>query len=416
MSFLKFAIAQILRTNLTTSTHQVNLAAQQPKKSHVSEIVNKTITRTRQDIKQWVDAQNLALSADNPKRYPLYNLYDNIMMDLHLMSQINNRRLKSLSTPFVIKNLKGEINQELTDLLNKKKFILDVNLAILDTVYYGHRLGEFSYNTLSELEFKIIPNQNVDPNLGLIYYDYTEDKKLNYRIQPEYGSWVVEFGKPRDFGLLNACVPHVLFKRFAESCWSELCEIYGIPPRILKTNTQDATLVNRGKKMMTEMGTAAWMIIDESESFEFAKGVITNGDVYNNLIKVCNNEMSMAIQGGSLGQDTKNGSNSKEQTTYDIFKSLVESDLTLIETYWNAVVIPALQSIGYLPKDIVYGYDPTEDLQQLWTMTKEALPYYDVDPEWVKDKFGIEITGARVQTGPGTGGTNLNLDLSGLFY
>ncbi|WP_446662918.1 phage portal protein family protein, partial [Flavobacterium psychrophilum] len=35
--------------------------------------------------------------------------------------------------------------------------------------------------------------------------------------------------------MLNKAVSHVLFKRFAQSCWSELCEIYGIPPRVLKT-------------------------------------------------------------------------------------------------------------------------------------------------------------------------------------
>ena len=29
-----------------------------------------------------------------------------------------------------------------------------------------------------------------------------------------------------DYGLLNKAVPHVLFKKFAQSCWSELCEIY----------------------------------------------------------------------------------------------------------------------------------------------------------------------------------------------
>lgn len=379
-----------------TKTETTNLAAGTGtgKKgiNYASTIAPKTISQTRQDIKNWTDAQNMALKADDPKRWMIFNLYSNILIDLHLKSQINNRMLKSLAKPLVIKTLTGELDETTTNLLQNQKWVYDLNKAILETVYFGHSLGEFSYKPDGSLSFGIIPRQNIDPVNGLLYFDYTEDKKIKYREQKEYGSWLLEFGDPKDLGLLNGCVPHVLFKRFAESCWSELCEIYGIPPRVLKTNTQDRVMVQRGEKMLRDMGSAAWFIIDDSESFEWAKGVDTNGDVYKNLIALSNNEISMAVQGAVIGQDTKNGSNSKEQTSVGILQDLIDADLTLLEQYWNTTVIPALQSIGILPQNIVFGFDPTEDLGQLWTMTKEALPYFDVDAEWIKDKFGIEVT------------------------
>jgi len=103
---------------------------------------------------------------------------------------------------------------------------------------------------------------------------------------PEYGAWILEFGQPGELGLLNNCVPHVLMKRFAQSCWSELCEIYDIPPRVMKTNTHDRGMVTRAEKMMKDMGSAAWFIIDGSEEFEFAQGVSTNGDVSHTTYKV----------------------------------------------------------------------------------------------------------------------------------
>ncbi|HLT52626.1 MAG TPA: DUF935 family protein, partial [Flavobacteriaceae bacterium] len=254
---------------------------------------------------------------------------------------------------------------------------------------------------------------NVDPLHGNLFLDYTEDKKIKYREQKEFGSWLLEFGENDDLGLLDGCVPQALFKRFAQSCWSELCEIYGIPPRVMKTNTQDRLMVSRAEKMMKDMGAAAWFIIDDSESFEFAKGVDTNGDVYKNLMAICNNEMSMGINGVVIGQDTKNGSNSKEKTSLEIKEDLVESDLTLLEQYWNTTVIPALKNIGILSKDVVYSYDATEDLESLWKMVVEALPHYEVDPEWVKSKFGIEITGTKQATAtPG----NLSLNLPEGFF
>lgn len=390
----------------------VNTEGKKTAKSYNPIIVEKSISQTRQDIRNWTEALNLAQKAEDPKRYPLYNLYDSILLDLHLKSQINNRILKSLSQSFVIRDINGETNLDLTNLLQNQKWIYEVNKSILDTVYYGHSLGEFNYDTSGKLTFNLIPRQNIDPVNGLIYYDYTDDKKIKYREQKEYGQWLIEFGEIKDLGLLNGCVPHVLFKRFAQSCWSELCEIYGIPPRVMKTNTQDRLMVSRAEKMMKEMGAAAWFIIDDSEKFEFAKGVDTNGDVYSNLITLCNNEISMAVSGAVLGQDTKNGSNSKEKTSAEIQQDLVDSDLALIEQYWNERVIPALQKIGVLPLNITYGYDPSEDLESTWKKVTEALPYYEINPEWIKNKFGIEVE-AKKQANPSN---TLSLNLGEDFF
>lgn len=367
--------------------------------SYVPQIVDKTISKTRQDIKNWNDAQNLALLYILPKRWMLYNLFDNVKVDLHFQSQMNNRILKSLSRPFVIKNADGKTNIDLTTLLQNKKWLYNINKSILETVFFGHSLVEFDYKD-NELVCNLIPRQNVEPKNGCLFLDYFDDKAIKYREMKEYGSWIIEFGEKDNFGLINGCVPHILFKRFAQSCWSELCEIYGIPPRVMKTNTQDKLMVKRAEKMMTDMGSAAWFIIDDSESFEFAKGVNTNGDVYSNLITLCNNEISMGVSGANVGQDTKNGSNGKEKTSLSIVADLVDSDMSLLEQYWNSTVIPALQLLGILPQGVMYGYDATEDLDKLWTMTIEAANFLEVDPTWVKTKFGIEVTGIKQQTTP----------------
>lgn len=387
-----------------------------PSTNYISGIVPKTISQTRQDIKTWTNAQNMAMVEENPKFFPIQNLYDNIMKDLHLQSQVNNRMLKSLSRPFSIKNADGKTNDDLTTLLQDKGFVFQINKAILETVYRRHSLGQFSYKMVNEepvLTFDCIPRQNVDPVTGYLYYDYTDDKKIKYREEKEYGSWLIEFGeKNTTLGLLDGCVPMVLFKRFGGSCWSELCEIYGIPPRVMKTNTQDRVMVNRAKQMMQDMGSAAYFIIDDSESFEFAKGVNTNGDVYANLLQYCNNELSMGVSGTVVGQDTKNGSNGKEKTSISILEDLVDSDLSLIEQCWRDTVIPALQTLGILPAGVLYKYDATEDLDVLWKMVVEAAAFLEIDPKWVEEKFGIKVIGTKKTAEPAK--LSLNLD-EGLF-
>lgn len=399
-----------------TETVELGLTTSKKGSGYIQNIVPKTVSQTRQDIKTWTNAQNMAMVEENPKFFPIQNLYDNILKDLHLQSQVNNRMLKSLSRPFSIKNADGKTNDDLTALLQDKGFVFQVNKAILETVFRRHSLGEFSYKLVNNepvLTFDCIPRQNVDPVTGYLYYDYTDDKKIKYREQKEYGSWLIEFGeKNTTLGLLDGCVPMVLFKRFAGSCHSELCEIYGIPPRVMKTNTQDKVMVARAKQMMADMGSAAYFIIDDSESFEFAKGVNTNGDVYTNLLKYCNNEMSMGVSGTVVGQDTKNGSNGKEKTSIGILDDLVDSDLSLIEQCWRDTVIPALQVLGILPAGVMYKYDATEDLETLWKMVVEAAAFLEIDPKWVESKFGIKVIGTKKTAEP----ANLSLNLGEGFF
>jgi len=400
-------------SNRKNLRNKINLAAKvtagQTTKPIFS-VAEKSISRTRQDIKSWNDALNLARKNEDRKWYPLQLLYDEIFMDAHLRSQVQNRVNKSVAASFSFTDLNGTVNEELTNLYQNATWVTDLNRYILESIYRKHSLTEFRYVN-GVLQTVLLPRTNIEPVSGLFFNDYTEDKSIKYREMPEYGSWILEFGTTADLGLLNNCIPHVLMKRFAQSCWSELCEIYGIPPRVMKTNTHDRTMVSRAEKMMKDMGSAAWFIIDGSEEFEFAQGVTTTGDVYKNLIQLCNNEMSILIQGAVIGQDTANGNRSKEESSQNILGDLVNSDLALLEQYWNSTVIPALQNIGVLPANIIFAYPKAEDLDKLWKMTTEAWQKYDVPADWVKDTFGIPVEPKKEPVSNG----NLSLGLGSLF-
>lgn len=359
----------------------------------------KSVSRVRQDIKSWNVALNTAQS-DDPRNFALQLLYKEIMLDAHLTSQIENRKQQIFSSEFSLKNEKGEVDEEQTALLKKLPAYRALTHAKLDNIYYGYSLIELALEPSlageKKLNVSLIPRTNVVPKTGLFYADYSEDKSIKYREMAEYGTWILEFDSS-ELGLLNKVVSHVLFKRFAQSCWSELCEIYGIPPRVMKTNTQDTVMLNRAERMMQDMGAAAWFIIDETENFEWATSVATNGDVYKNLIALCTNEISLLISGAVIGQDTVNGNRSKDESSQEMLWNLVQSDMQMLEEYWNNISIPALIKIGILKGDVHFDFNPSEDLKQLWAITKEALPFYTIEPEWVKEKFGIEITGEREQ-------------------
>ena len=364
-------------------------------------IIPKAMARTRADVLTWKSALAMAENIENPKLYPYYNLVKDMLLDAHTTSQIKNRKLKTLSANFSIKKANGETHTELTSQLQKSVWFGDIIGHILDSEYFGYTLIELNRTDEQGVEVSLVPRQNVIPQKGIILKDYTDDKGLDYLNASEYGTWLLDFGGVGELGLINKAIPHILFSRFAQSCWSELCEIYGIPPRVMKTNTRDRQALNRAERMMTDMGAAAWFIIDETEQFEWAtSGVPSTGEVYDGLIKLCRDNISLLISGAIIGQDTKYGSKGKEVSSQDMLQALVDADQTMVEQYMNDKVLSALYAIGVLPEaDLSLVYDQAEDLGELWTRTKEILPYKEVSDDWIKEKFGIEVTGQKAPIG-----------------
>lgn len=350
-------------------------------------VVKKSITRTRKDIADWKNALRLAQLAQSPRQYLLQEIYDEIADDALLTSQVNNRHERTVSAPFELVSQDGEVDDKLTTRIREMPFLQDLFKAMLDSELYGSTVVELSGSD----EMCVIPRANIDPVNGRFYPDQYSPSFVPYREAAEYGKWILEFNSGH-LGLLNKAVPHVLFKKFAQSCWSELCEIFGIPPRYVKTNTQDEAMLARAEEMLMRMGAAAAFVIDTTEEFQFAQGVSTNGDVYANLIRLCNNEVSMLVSGAIIGQDTENGNYSKEQSSISILDRLVESDRRMVETYMNSTVLPALVSIGWMPQHSCrFRFAAVEDPDKTWQLVKDILPYKDVDNDWLTEKFGIPV-------------------------
>lgn len=364
-----------------------------------SQIVQKSVTNTRKDIQDWRRAETMALNVESRSLWPLQILFKNVLKDTTLTSQVENRRLKVLSAPFVLQDASGNEIEDLTRSHQNAKWVNQINNAIFERKLFAHSLIEIKAEN-GRVTVSLIPRENVDQFNGLVYLDYTNPLNyINYRSANEYNKTLFEFGDlTDDLGLLNKAVPHVLMKRFTQSCWSELAEIYGIPPRVMKTNTHDPSMRAKGEQMLRDMGAAAWMLIDTTEDFQFAQGVQTNGDVYKNLLDFCNSELRLLITGVQLGQDSKNGSRSKEEVALDMFHDLINADLSEIEEEWNNKLMPALIEMGVFPKGTRYVYPPVEDIEELFKRTQQALQHYDVDAKWYKQKFGVEVTERKQPT------------------
>jgi phage gp29-like protein len=354
-------------------------------------VVKKAISQVRRDIADWKWSKQLATSPREPKVYLLQDVFADIAGDALLTSQMNNRREQTISAPYEMMTPDDKPDDQLTKIVQEIPIVLDMLGHRWDSEWYGNATVEQSVER-GVPKATLINRRNIIPSNGRFYYDTSMNGYVEYRDTKEYNRWIIEFDSG-GIGLLDKVVPHVLFKKFAQSCWSELCEIYGIPPRVMKTETRDPAMLDRAESMMREVGAAAWFIIDNTENFEFADAANTNGDVYGNLIRFCNNEISMLVSGAVVGQDTKNGNESKEKISISLLDRLVDADKRMAEMYMNSIVIPSWIRIGWIPATTSrFRFKAVEDTDKLWTYTRELLPHKEVDNVFIEEKFGIRVS------------------------
>lgn len=373
-----------------------------PARRNDARIIRRVIRRqesvTRKDIADWKRARLQATSTYEPKQVLLQRLFSEVIDDALMTSQVSVLRIgKSQGAEFELK-MNGRKDEAETQKFKDSGLYEDLVELIVEAQFFNHSLIEFDYDPAGTVVADLVPRENVSPEVGKFYPDAEGSETVDYRLLPEFGRWLVEiYPRKCDLGLLNKAVPYVLIKKFALSCWSELCEIFGIPPRVMKTNTTDDEMLERAETMMREIGSAAYFIIDTTEDFEFAQGVATNGDVYKNLISTCDQQLSLLNLAAVLGQDTENGNRSKEESSTKLMEAVVKADKRLIESSFNRKILPALAAIGFLKPGLRLEITKEVDLEKLWKMTYEASQNYDVDPEWIRDTFGIAVIGKKQQ-------------------
>lgn len=365
--------------------------------SLIQRITEQQASQTARDMQHWRRAKQVATRVDLPKRDLLDDLVNDLLYDTHLSSQMELRRDRSLAKPYTIIKADGSTDEETTALLSQSGAFSMLMQIALETPFFGHSLVEILPAPEGLFTANLLPRRHVVPKLGWILFDLSDSKGYDYRSDPGYGKTLIEMGDPNDLGILFDCAPATIYKRYAMASWSEFCEIYGIPPRVLKINTDDSEAMQRAADMMQRMGSANWAIVDKDEDLSFAAGVSDNGNIFKQLIYAAKEDVSLKICGATLGQDTQYGNRSKEESSMELLEAKCSADRRMLERIMTSTVLPALARQGFIPEGLRFAYPQEEDKEALWTRTVSLLPYYNVDEEWIRNTFGVEITEAKSQ-------------------
>ena len=398
------------KTLLQTPFGTVRLAKKdvQRFKKTVMELQRTTDSLTRKDMGDWRKAWQTAINVDNPNRQPLYDIYRDVDVDLHLSGCIQQREGFVLSRSFKLVNEKGDEDEEAANYFNTSWFKQLMKFA-LDANYWGHSLielgeittdinGRLTYNGVTLIPRKhVIPEYHrIIPELGMEWKDGIDYQK------PPFSNWLIEVGQPNSLGLFLKAATQTIPKKNALAFWDTFAEIFGMPMRIARTTTRDDKELAKMEKMMADMGTEGWGIFQQGTEIEVVES--TKGDafnVYDKRIDRANSEISKLIIGQTM--TIEDGSSlSQSETHLEVFQNLVEADCDTLRDVVNNQLIPHMIQHGFPLTGIHFDWDYSVDYtpEQQVAYEEMVLNNFEVDPTYFEEKYNMPVGERRQPLAP----------------
>lgn len=309
--------------------------------------------------------------------------------DTHLFSQMQTRKLAVTGLDWEIQPFsKDERDKLIADFVDEQLKAIEnfdeVLIDMLDAIGKGISIMELVWgvdtdgsNIIEDIQYvhskKLIWDSQTDDMLIC-----TKDFPAGVRL-PENKFVVHKYkaksGHPSRAGVLRVVSWMYLFKNYDIKDWVSFCEVFGMPLRLGK---YDASASEEDKKQLMEaiisLGTDAAGIVPTSTMIEFIESNKTSSvEIYEELARYCDEQMSKAILGQTLTSDSGGGSYAQSKTHNDVRHDLTVADAkALAVTIRRDIIRPLVEFNFGMDADIPFF---TFDCHEVEDM-KETVEIY----------------------------------------
>lgn len=366
----------------------------------ISQIIKPTSPNQQQiSLREWKNAVAAAQNVDFPNFNPLYDVYENIRIDLQLSSALETRILRVQQAKFNLVDKSGKPNTEAKALLQKQWFLEFLKQA-MESQYEGYRLIEhIELDEEGQLkECKAVNKYHVKQKLGIVAKEQSDEVGQSY-LEGNYQLYYSPVGDKDSLGILYKVAPMILAIKYAIAQWGEFNEKLGIPFRTVTTNANDSKRQQQLGVIMENMGSAGWAVLSEGEKVELLEMNQTDPTkCFESLIALLDARIATYLLGQSstTSSDKNKGTYGSLQVLQEITQARHEADLTFIEYLINGVLLKKLPLISA-------AYKPLLNLRLDWDKSIEHTPKevvdlvstlednFEVDLEWITAKTGIPL-------------------------
>ena len=341
------------------------------------------------DIADYTTAIRTAENVDFPRRYKLYDMYADILMDSHLSCVIEKRRNAVLCSDIEFRR-DGKPDDKVNEQIRSPWFSRLVS-DIIDSRFWGFTLCQF-FKDGEWIDYNLIPRKHADPVRRIILRHQTDITGIAWDEYPD----LLFVGRPDDLGLLAKAAPWVIYKRNTTGDWSQFSEIFGMPIQEYTYDTDDEGSRERAISDAANVGSLATFVHGKDTSLNLIEAGNKTGsaDVYERLCERCNNEISKLFLGNTL---TTESSDTGTQALGTVHKKgedkITQSDRLYVLDVLNyeAAEILARMGIDTAGGEFCFpekkDLDPTSKINILTQLrTGFNLP---VDDDYLYEEFGI---------------------------
>lgn len=291
-------------------------------------------------------ATTVATAQYRPDRSRLIMLYEYIMQDSHLSSQIMVAVNKVISESFGL--YKGEtLDKEATKFLQSAWFELVVTY-IVEAELYGYSLVEFDLDAANRtIDVTLIYRTCVQPDMKLLQLDGNINGDLVSYADAMNDLKLLQFGVPKDLGSLLKAAYNVLWKFYARSDWSRSSEKFGMPILWIKADTNQDSELDRIEQKAANFGSDGYIVTQAGDEVSIVE---RSGQdihkIYLENIRYCDEQISKLIVGQTATSDTQawaGSSNVQERVMDDISSSRMRR----VKYAVNNQVLPFLVKNGF---------------------------------------------------------------------
>lgn len=318
--------------------------------------------RVTVDVNALENAVMQAENPDNPYMIPLYVLYDKIIKDGHLKSQIKKARNAITMMPFRVIKEDSEVEDKKATKFFQTSWFLQFLRLCFDAELWGHSLIEVAETEKEEGFLKIkkialIPRVNVRPESGTVALYYTDAEGIPYR--EHMGKLLLlEYFGDEPLGDLEYIAKEIVYKRYARTDWAEVSERFGKPFLVIKTASDDEVELNKKEEMAKNFGSSGWAILDDQDEIDFLESKSTDSwEVFAKQMDYSDNTNSKLLNGETMTSDVgANGSRAHAEVHERTAGKFLYARLQKIEIFINESLFPLMIRMGYPLSGMKFEY------------------------------------------------------------
>jgi len=333
------------------------------------------------DIKRAIQqAQN----PDMPDRKLLHEIYEYILRDGRLKSQLRTARIKVKSEPWLL--YRNNTPDLTISELYRKIWMGKIIEAIVDCEFYGYSLIEFEPIDPSQAiaNVTVIDRQYVSPEQQWVLLEGTYNGPYLPYSENMWALNLVEFGRKDDYGTLLEASYNVIWKFYSRSDWSRASEKVGMPILNVTANTNDDKELDDLETRAANFGSDGYIVTQAGDTVAMIERKSDRlHDIFLDNVKLCNEEVGHIINGQTATSDTKSfvGSAEVQERTMEDYTT---DRLQKIADEINDRLFPFLATKGFAVEGLIFDYPELVRTRQR-RMTGQPLPTDPVAPNGSAD-------------------------------